>query len=55
MGGVEQFRQEDYPLFSVHVDSWAYLIFVNLSETSRRHPCSLVESFSVRWPRHICL
>lgn len=32
MGGVEQFRKEDYPLFPVHVASWGFLIFVNLAE-----------------------
>lgn len=35
MGGVEKFSRDDYPLFPVHVDAWAYLIFVNLSEEPR--------------------
>ena len=32
MGGVDKFSREDYPLFSVHVEEWAYFIFVNLAE-----------------------
>ncbi|MEM7114572.1 MAG: aromatic ring-hydroxylating dioxygenase subunit alpha [Chloroflexota bacterium] len=32
MGGVDKFSREDYPLFSVNVDSWGFLIFVNLAE-----------------------
>ncbi|MEM7030278.1 MAG: aromatic ring-hydroxylating dioxygenase subunit alpha [Chloroflexota bacterium] len=32
MGGVDQFSRDDYPLFSVAVESWAYLIFINLAE-----------------------
>ena len=39
MGGVDKFSREDYPLFSVQVDSWAYFIFVNLAE----NPSSLAE------------
>ena len=39
MGGVDQFTRDDYPLFSVHVDSWAYFIFVNLAE----NPAPLAE------------
>ena len=31
MGGVEKFDRQDYPLFSVHVESWGVLIFVNLA------------------------
>ena len=36
-GGVEQFDRADYPLFSVHVDSWGFLIFVNLSLVTNCH------------------
>ncbi|MEM7802507.1 MAG: Rieske (2Fe-2S) protein, partial [Chloroflexota bacterium] len=32
MGGVDQFKREDYPLFPVHVDAWGCMIFVNLAE-----------------------
>jgi len=32
VGGVEQFDQDDYPLFPVHVDRWGFLIFVHLGE-----------------------
>lgn len=32
MKGVAKFAKEDYPLFSVHADSWGFLIFVNLGE-----------------------
>lgn len=32
MQGVDKFRREEYPLFSVHVSTWAYFIFVNLAE-----------------------
>lgn len=32
MGGVDKFSREDYPLFSVNVASWGFLIFVNLAE-----------------------
>lgn len=32
MGGVEKFARDDYPLFSVQVDSWGFLVFVNLAE-----------------------
>ena len=32
MGGVEKFDRADYGLFPVKVDSWGFLIFVNLNE-----------------------
>lgn len=32
MGGVQKFDRADYSLFPIHVDSWGFLVFVNLSE-----------------------
>ncbi len=32
MGAVDQFDRSDYPLFPVHVESWGFLLFVNLAK-----------------------
>ncbi len=35
-GGVKKFDRADYPLFPVHIDTWGFLIFVNLAASTSK-------------------